>query len=348
MLNANDDLTLFDLCYSASRHRTHHSERLALIANSRQELMEQFATYLQNLPNKRKSSNVIEAGKKSSVVFVFPGQGSQWLGMGRDLLTENSVFRDVLLRCEKAMKPWCDWSLLEQLELSEDSPSYRLNEIGVIQPILFAIEVALAAVWSSWGIEPSAVIGHSMGEVAAAYVSGALPLEDAACVICNRSQLMQRTSGNGAMAVVGLSFSEAEQFLKGHEHQLSIAVHNSPRSVVLSGDPSTLDALMDQLTNQGVFCRSVKVDVASHSPQMEPLLPELVEALKDIQPNTGGMPFYSTATEQVIDGVSLDAQYWKKNMRQPVRFQPMIEQLLDDNFTVFIEMSSSPYFAHCD
>ncbi len=342
MLDADTSLTLVDLCYSASRHRTHHSERLALVANSRQELLDQFTDYLQNQPNKSKSPNVAKTGEKSKVVFVFPGQGSQWLGMGRDLLVENPVFREVLLRCEEAMKPWVDWSLLKQLELSEDSPSYRLNEIGVIQPVLFAIEVALAAVWVSWGIEPSAVIGHSMGEVAAAYIAGALTLEDAACVICNRSQLMQRTSGNGAMAVVGLSFLEAEQVLKGHEHQLSIAVHNSPRSVVLSGDPSTLDTLMNQLTNQGIFCRSVKVDVASHSPQMEPLLPELVASLKDIQPKAGITPFYSTATGQVFDGSSLDAQYWKKNMRQPVRFQPMIEQLLREDFTVFIEMSPHP------
>ncbi len=342
LLDEKDALNLVDLCYSTGDHRTHHPERLAIVAASHQQLKEQLVNSLANQPQKIRSSNVDLTDVPVKVVFIFPGQGAQWLGMGRDLLKQNPVFRDVLTQCAGAIKPWVDWSLLEQLELNEDSASYRLNEIGVIQPVLFALEIALAAVWQSWGVEPSAVIGHSMGETAAAYVAGALTLEDAAHVICRRSQLMQRTSGNGAMAVIGLSFSEAQAVLKGHEHQLSVAVYNSPRSVVLSGEPQALNTLMEQLKNQGVFCRAVRVDVASHSPQMDPLLPELASALQDIQPKAGTTPIYSTVTEQVSSGAEMDAHYWEQNMRQPVRFQPMIEKLLEDEITVFIEMSPHP------
>ncbi len=334
--------SLHDLCYTAGCHRAHHSERLALVAHSHQELLGQLEEYLQGQHQQEKFTEPDRTDEYAKVVFVFPGQGSQWLGMGRELVKENPVFREVLEQCERAMKPWVDWSLLQQLEVNDDSPSYRLNEIGVIQPTLFAIEVALAAVWRSWGVEPSAVIGHSMGEVAAAYISGALSLDDAARVICKRSQLMQRTSGMGAMAVIGLPFTEVEHVLSGYEDNLSIAVQNSPKSTVLSGDPATLESLMENLREQEVFCRLINVDVASHSPQMDPLQPELIEALNNIQPRTTTIPFYSTVTQEVCDGMSLDAEYWGKNLRQPVRFGDTIQRLLEDEHVIFIELSPHP------
>ena len=226
--------------------------------------------------------------------------------------------------------------------LDEDAPNYRLNEISVIQPTLFAMEAALAAVWRSWGVEPSAVIGHSMGEVAAAYVAGALSLEDAARVICKRSQLMQRTSGMGAMALIGLPLAESEELLKGYEEKLSVAVRNSPRSTVISGDPTALEEVMAQLRAKEIFCRHIKVDVASHSPQMDPLRPELVESLKGIQTSISNIPFYSTVTQDIRDGASLDAEYWGQNLRQPVQFLTTVERLLENEHVVFIEMSPHP------
>ncbi len=276
------------------------------------------------------------------MVFVFPGQGAQWLGMGRELIEQNLVFHTALMECEKALGRWTDFSVLEQLSLSEKSPKYRLDEIGVIQPTLFAIEIALAQVWKSWGIEPSAVVGHSMGEVAAAYIAGALSLEDAARVICMRSQLMQRTSGTGAMAVIGLRIADAERALNGYEDSLSIAVHNSPRSAVVSGDPVALDALMENLRSQDIFCRLIKVDVASHSSQMDPLRPELVRALEGILPQSAIIPFYSTVMQQICDGEALDAKYWGRNLRQPVRFSETIQKLIEDEHVVFIELSPHP------
>ena len=179
------------------------------------------------------------------------------------------------------MRPYGDWSLLAELTATDAAQS-RLNEIDIIQPALFAIQVALAALWRSWGIEPQAVVGHSLGEVAAAYVAGALSLDDAVRVICHRSRLFKRTIGQGAMAAVELSIEEARRALVGCEDRVSIAVSNGPTSTVLSGDPAALAAILDRLQRRDIFCRMVKVDFASHSPQMEPLRADLLQALAGV------------------------------------------------------------------
>src|SRR6202011_1499230 len=204
--------------------------------------------------------------RRRKLVFVFPGQGGQWSGMGRGLLEQEAVFREVVERCDRAMRRYGNWSLLAELTATDAARS-RLNEIDIIQPALFAIQVAQSALWRSWGIEPQAVVGHSLGEVAAAYVAGALSFDDAVQVICHRSQLFKRTIGQGAMAAVDLSIEEARRVLVGSEDHVSIAVSNSPTSTVLSGDPAALAAILDQLQSRDIFCHMVKVDFASHSPQ---------------------------------------------------------------------------------
>jgi acyl transferase domain-containing protein/acyl carrier protein len=196
--------------------------------------------------------------------------------------------------------------------------------------------------WRSWGIEPDAVIGHSMGEVAAAHVAGALGLEDAARIICRRSRLLRRTSGQGAMALVELSLEQAQEALNGYEDRVSIAVSNSSRSTVLSGDRTALEAIINRLDLQAVFSSWVKVDVASHSPQMDPLRADLLHALDDLQPGPVSIPIYSTLTGQAIDGLQLGAQYWVRNLREPVLFSTAVRRLLKDGHDVFIEISPHP------
>jgi len=226
------------------------------------------------------------------------------------------------------------------LNAPEDDP--RWEQIDVIQPVLFAIQVSLAALWRSWGIEPDAILGHSLGEVAGAYVAGVLSLDDAVKVIVYRSQLMRRTSGQGAMAVVGLSLDETAALLKGYEASLSIAVSNSPRSTVISGDPATLEQVLETLRAKNIFCRAVKVDVASHSPQMEPLRPELVNLLATVKPQAGNFPIYSTVDNAVLDGATMFADYWGRNLRQPVLFSNRVQQLVVDGYTTFVELSPHP------
>ncbi|MGA7869671.1 MAG: acyltransferase domain-containing protein [Candidatus Binatus sp.] len=261
--------------------------------------------------------------------------------MGRTLLQQEAVFREVIERCDRAMRPHGGWSLLAELSATDAARS-RLNEVDVLQPALFAIQVALTALWRSWGIEPHAVVGHSMGEVAAAHVAGALSLEDAARVICNRSRLVKPTIGRGAMAAVELSIADARRAIAGCEDRVSIAVSNGPTSTVLSGDTAALETIVNQLQRQDIFGRMIKVDFAAHSPQMEPLRAELERALEGLQPRPASVPIYSTVTGQVADGSSFDPLYWSSNLREPVLFSTAVQQLLKDGHDIFLEVSPHP------
>ena len=329
-------------CFTASARRSHHEYRLALVARSNEELAEQLQAFLEGEQRPGMASGQRESEERRKVVFVFPGQGSQWLGMGRKLLEREPAFRESMQRCEEALKKYVDWALLEQRAWDESAPGYRLNQIDVIQPTLFSIQVSLAALWRSWGIVPDAVVGHSMGEVAATHVAGALSLDDAARIICRRSILLRRTSGKGAMAVVELSIAEAEKAITGYEDKLSIAVSNSSRSTVLSGDPRALDEVIAQLEQKEVFCRRIKVDVASHSPQMDPLREDLLKALAGLRPQSSSVPIYSTVQGEIVDGAQLDEKYWVNNLRRPVLFSKMVRQLREDGHEAFIEISAHP------
>jgi myxalamid-type polyketide synthase MxaE and MxaD len=329
-----------DLCWTASARRTHHEQRLAIVAGTRDDLVAQLEAARVGDAAAGVFRGRAESGRSNKIVFVFPGQGSQWTGMGRELLASEPAFRAALEACDAAVRVEAGFSIIEQL-LADDSSS-RMREIDVIQPVLFSIEVALAALWRARGFEPAAVVGHSMGEVAAACVAGALSLEDAAAVICRRSALLRRTSGHGAMAVVELTIGEAHQALAGGEDRLSVAVSNSSRSTVISGDPAALEALIAELESREVFCRRVKVDVASHSPQMDPLRPDLLAALQGLAPAAGHVPIYSTVLAEPINGAGLDAAYWTSNLRSPVLFSAAVQKLIADGHDTFIEMSPHP------
>jgi myxalamid-type polyketide synthase MxaE and MxaD len=333
--------SLADVCYTASARLSHHDHRLAVTGNSTAQLLESLEAFLRGEARPGLSSGRKLSARRRKLVFVFPGQGSQWFGMGRRLLEQEAVFREVVERCDRAMRPYGDWSLLAELTAVEAAKS-RLNEVDIIQPALFAIQVALAALWRSWGIEPQAVVGHSLGEVATAYVAGALSFDDAVRVICHRSRLFKRTIGKGAMAAVELSIEEARHVLVGSEDRVSIAASNGPTSTVLSGDPAALAAILDELQRRDVFCRMVKVDFASHSPQMEPLRAELLQALEGLQPRAESVPIYSTVTGQVSHGLEFDVLYWVRNMREPVLFSTAVQRLVEDGHDIFMEISPNP------
>ena len=330
-----------EICYTASARLSHHDFRLAVTGNSPVQLLESLEAFLRGEARPGLSSGRKLSARRRKLVFVFPGQGSQWLGMGRRLLEQEAVFREMIERCDRAMRPYRDWSLLAELT-APDAAGSRLDEIDIIQPALFAIQIALAALWRSWGIEPQAVVGHSLGEVAAAYVAGALSLDDAVRVICHRSRLFKRTIGEGAMAAVELSIEEARRVLISFEDRVSIAVSNGPTSTVLSGDPAALAAILDQLQRRDIFCRMVKVDFASHSPQMEPLRADLLQALEGLQPRAESMPIYSTVTGQLSHGLEFDPFYWLRNMREPVLFSPAVQRLVKDGHDIFLEISPHP------
>jgi acyl transferase domain-containing protein len=239
------------------------------------------------------------------------------------------------------MRPYGEWSLLAELDTT-DSAQCLLGEIDILQPALFAIQVALAALWRARGIEPDAVVGHSMGEAAAACVAGVLSLEDAARVICQRSRLIKPTIGHGAMAAVELPLEDARRALEGYEDRVSIGVSNSPTSTVLSGDRKALQKILDQLQRQDVMCSLIKVDFAAHSPQMDPLRNNLSHALAGTEPHPEVLPIYSTVTGGPLDGMEFGPRHWARNLREPVLFAAAVQRLLADGYDTFIEVSPHP------
>nr|AQW44893.1 polyketide synthase [Corallococcus coralloides] len=333
-LSASAEASLQDICRTAALRRTHHEYRLAVVGGSAAEVAQKLREAASGPMPARKGTG------PRKVVFVFPGQGSQWLGMGRRLLEEEPVFREALERLDAALRPHVAWRLLDVLRASPEQS--RLGDIDVVQPVLFAMEVALAELWRAWGVEPDAVVGHSMGEVAAAHVAGALSLEDAAAIICRRSQLMRRLSGQGAMLAVELPLAEARAVIAGREASVAIAVSNSPTSTVLSGDAPVLEEVRATLEARNVFCRWVKVDVASHSPQVDCLREELLAALSSVRPRPTSTLMLSTVTASACDGTGLDAAYWVRNLREPVLFSASVARLIEGGHTVFVELSPHP------
>ena len=328
--------SLRDLAHALLTQRTAFEHRAAFATPSLSALRESLAAYIEGPPATGERTSSV-AGK---VAFVFPGQGSQWLGMGRQLLAEEPVFREQLEPCDSAIQQELGWSVAAEL-MADESVS-RLQRVDVVQPVLFAFQVALAGTLQAWGVKPDAVIGHSMGEVAAAHVAGALSLRDAVAIVCRRSRLLRRISGAGAMALVELSVEDARAAIQGFESRLSIAVNNGSRSTVLSGDPAPLAEVVRSLGERDVFVRRVKVDVASHSPQVEPLLPELMDELRDLRPIDARLPMVSTVTGLELRGAELDARYWAANLRQPVQFARGVSRLIERGVTLFIELSAHP------
>jgi acyl transferase domain-containing protein len=269
------------------------------------------------------------------VVFVFPGQGSQWLGMARDLLSESTVFAERIDECAQALEPWIDWSLPEVLR-----GAAGLDRVDVVQPVLWAVMVSLAEVWRARGVEPAAVVGHSQGEIAAACVAGLVDLADGAKIVALRSQALRALAGGGGM----LSVAASPERLAGQLAEFTgvqIAVVNSPVSVVLAGPVEDLDRLGELLAAEGVRVRRVEVDYASHSPYVEAIHNEIVTGLAGVGSRPGSVPLYSTVTGEVSQG-ELDAGYWYRNLREPVRFDRATEALVRDGFEVFIEVSPHP------
>lgn len=331
------DLPLKDVAGMAATRRAHHEHRLAVTGGTKAEVLEALESFRQRGSHPSVIAGASEGGSRPRTVFVFPGQGSQWLGMGRELFAREPAFRRALEQCDEAMRPHTDWRLLEAFQAAE-AP----QRIDMVQPMLFAMSVGLGALWRSWGIEPDAVVGHSMGEVAAACVAGALSLEDAARIICLRSRLMREVSGRGAMAMVELGARELREWLEPFGGALSLAVCNSPRSSVVAGDSQALESLLAKLEAAKIFCRRVKVDVASHSAQVDPLREPLLRALEGIQPRAGTVPLWSTVTGQVVEGSELVPEYWVRNLREPVQFAQVIQSLVEAEHSLFLELSPHP------
>jgi phthiocerol/phenolphthiocerol synthesis type-I polyketide synthase B len=340
-LVANPDVPLDDVVWNAATRRTALEHRVAFVAPSRATLIEALAAYATGGP--ATAQGVWHSQATPKVAFVVPGQGAQWTGMARELAAREPVFRETLERCDRAARAYCDYSIVEQLHLAPGVPGYRLDSIDAIQPVLVAMAIAYAQWLASLGIEAGGLVGHSMGEVGAAHLAGVLDLDQAMRIICRRSALMRTTSGQGAMAMVELSMADAEARLVGRESRVSVAASNSPRSSVISGEPTAVQEIIAECERDGIFCRFVKVDVASHSPQMEkPAATLRAELAQDFAPRAARVPLYSTVLARETEGTELDAAYWASNMRQPVRFTAAVSTMLEAQTNVFVELGPHP------
>ncbi len=341
-VQAHPELKPLDVAYSLATTRTAFEHRAAIIGDSHETLLDGLAA----LATGQENPNLVRGtGTGGRTVFVFPGQGAQWAGMAVELLDTSPVFAQRIAECEQALAPFVDWSLTGVLREAEGAPS--LERVDVVQPVLFAVMVSLAALWQSYGVQPAAVIGHSQGEIAAAVVAGALTLEDGARVAALRSKAITALAGRGGMLSIPLPLAAVEQELDTRpDGGLAVAAVNGPTSIVVSGETQALDQLQAHYENAGVRARRIPVDYASHSPQVEDLETELADLLADLAPREAQVAFHSTVTTMPMDTTTLDGAYWYRNLRQTVRFEETVRALIDQGHTTFIEISPHPVLTY--
>ncbi|MBV9300237.1 MAG: SDR family NAD(P)-dependent oxidoreductase, partial [Verrucomicrobia bacterium] len=279
------------------------------------------------------------------VAFVMSGQGPQWWGMGRELIRFEPVFRQAIERCDAAMRQWAQFSLLEELARTEEASQMHRTEIA--QPAIFAMQVAMVRLWKSWGVQPSALVGHSVGEVAATCVAGVLTLEEAARLVILRARLMDDCArGEGTMLAVGLDENAAWALIARHDRRATIAAFNGPRSLTIAGSRFSLEAMAAELELDGVFARFVQVDHPFHHPLMQPASKALEEAFGDLTPQAETVPFFSTVTGQRCSGRVCDAAHWGRGVRQPVQFAPAVNALAEAGVDLWLEISAQPALVH--
>ena len=342
-LRAADGDSLLDICTSAALRRTHHDQRLVVAGCSRAAMAERLDAFVQGEMPPGLTLGVRDAATRRQVAFVCSGQGPQWWAMGRELLATEPAFGTQIEQCDSLFaKAGAEWSLLE--ELARDENSSRLDQTEFAQPALFALQVGLAALWRSLGVTPQAVVGHSVGEIAAAHIAGILTLADATRIVLERGRLMQAATGHGKMASIALPAADVEQALRG-PHGPTIAAINGPATTVISGTPAAVDAALDSWRAAGVDVRLLPVNYAFHSPQMEPQRHALAAALAGLAPHAAATQFYSTVTGRQAAGSELDATYWGRNVREPVRFAAALEAMAAAGVNTFIELSPHPVLA---
>ncbi|GAA0964675.1 hypothetical protein GCM10009555_002310 [Acrocarpospora macrocephala] len=321
--------------------RSGFAHRAVVIAADRAELVAGLTALAEGAQHPAVATGVAPADVRP--VFVFPGQGSQWAGMAVDLLDSNEAFRAQMQRCEKALRPYTGWSVTGVLRADEGAP--ELDGSHVIQPVLFAVMVSLAALWRSLGVEPAAVVGHSQGEITAACVAGALSLEDAAKIVALRSAALVKLSGTGGMLAVSLPADQVRELLEPWRDRIWIAVRSSPASCVLAGDVDALDGFTAAHADS-VQIRRIAVDYASHTPHIEALRAELLTALDGVAPRPTDIVFSSAHRGEFIDTAELTTAYWYESLRNPVLIEPAVTAFAGPGTPLFIEVSPHPVLGH--
>ena len=331
-------LNIGDVGHSLVGSRSAFEHRAVVLGSDRDRLVAGLGALARGEP----AANLIRgvAGDTRKVVFVFPGGGSQWPGMASELLDSSDVFRHRIEASASALAPFVDWSLIDVLRGGPDAPS--LGREDVVQPVVFAMMVSLAEMWMSFGVEPAAVMGHSLGEIVAACVVGGLSLQDGACVVARWSQAQAPLIGRGAMASVPLSHEQLKPRLSRWGDRVVIAAINGPQWTTVSGDSDAIEDLVYELTAEGVRVGKIPIDLAGHSPHIEAIREQMETGMSQIAPRSSDVPLCSTMTGALLDTGALGPEHWSRNLRETVLFEQAARLLLQQGHNLFIEISPHP------
>ncbi len=335
-----EDTDLGSLGHALAARRSRYAHTLVASARDTAELRSQWRSFVAGEKNPHLTSFVAERKASPKVAFMFSGQGGQWPRMGLKLYESEPVFRVAMDEIDQLFAEHAGWSILEHIRA--EAAVSTLNSTVVVQPAIMSIQVALARLLMHYGVVPAGIVGHSIGEVAAAHIAGAISLRDAVAVIYHRSRIQNKAAGKGRMLAVGVSEAEAAGLLKGHEDRASIATINGPRTLTLAGDAPVLEKIAADLEARGVFNRFVNVEVPYHSYHMEPLYDEMLSALGGVCGSLAPIPLYSTVSTQREPGTHLGGRYWYDNVREPVRMTGALRTMVEDGYDVFVEVGPHP------
>lgn len=336
MEDAEARVFLRDLAYTASCRRAHLEHRLTVAGSTLADCSRELRSYLDGRGGSAVKGKAEPS--RSKLAMVFAGQGTQWWSMGRELMSREPAFRAGLENCAKAIDAHVRWRLLDQFSCDEQSSQIATTDVA--QPMIFALQVALYELWRSWGVEPAVVVGHSLGEIAAAHAAGALSLEQAAWLVCERGRIMAKTAGAGAMAVVSMSAPELETFIGEKQEYVDIAATNDVRSTVLSGDSAVLSTILESLNTSGVATKWLNATYAFHSRKLGVVYDELIDRLAGLEPSVPRISMVSTFAPKTLS--TMNSQYWGRQMCGRVRFLEAVHAMLDDGCTLFLEIGPHP------
>jgi len=336
--------SLADICYTANTGRVHFEHRLAVVADNLAELIQKLEREQDEKSEGREISRVSRPFALSRSAFLFTGQGPQYVEMGRELYETQPLFRQIIQQCDELLRPHLDIPLLELLYPTNKGQRTTdpLDEATYAQPALFAIEYALAKLWQSWGVEAEVVIGHSMGEYAAACFAGVFSLADGLRLISERGRLMQQEAEAGQMVAVLASAEQVTEIIKPFAHEVSIGVINTPQNLVISGRPSGIQAAVQALNAAGLDTRPLKIFVASHSPLMDGILDKFTAVLKTVTYHRPRIKIVSNLTGQLVEHEVTTVAYWQQHLRQSVRFAQGMATLFELGINTFIEVGPKP------
>jgi len=330
---------LSGFCRTAAVRRTHYAHRVCVVGATGEELRLRLQAFVEGQPAPGLSAGVVKAGN-TQLVFVFCGQGPQYPGMAVALMECEPVFRDMVRRCDAILAPHLGWSVLAKIRRAAHSRD--IDQTRLAQPALFTVQAGLTALWQSWGVKPGTVIGHSVGEVAAAWASGALTLEDACRVVASRSRAMQDAPGGGKMLAAALTADEARERLARFGSDVSLAAINAPKQVTFSGEPRAIGSLAADLERDRIWNQLLRVSHAFHSQAMDSAEAPLRAALKGLSLARPLLRFISTVTGCEVRAETLNDDYWWRNVRQPVLFGPAVEAVLQQGHAIFLEIGPHP------